>query len=381
MDLYRKIIGDKGSKKADTDNEPLTNYLLDEDEELGFLNSNVISTNVLFSGSISSGIPIGKISMISADSKSGKSILSLSLMKSAQQAGMTVILIDTENSADYKVIKQFGIDTSKDKLMVFQENNIEAVRNIIAKIFDGLTKEERRKIFLVIDSWGALITTRTIDNAVAGKTVKDMSEAQLKNSLAGLLNNTKATTFIINHIYQNVGGFGDLLLIPGGKRAVFLSSTIILINGRSKEKNSDGDVTGYILNAKTFKSRWSKENTELKFRIKVNGGLDPFYGLLDDALEGGYVVTEKQGYYIRNCIENDKPIKERDLYTSDFWIPIFKKTDFKDYIEKKYKYTNPLDLNNTELSDMFTSSAKDITEAVEDTEKKVKKTKKVKEEV
>jgi hypothetical protein len=55
-------------------------------------------------------------------------------------------------------------------------------------------------------------------------------------------------------------------------------------------------------------------------------------------------MTDKPGYYVRTHIENDKPISEKNLYCSDFWLPIFKDTDFKEYLQKKYTYTSPLDI-------------------------------------
>ena len=375
MDLYKKVIGDKGSTKKDTVNNPLTDYLLEEDEAfLGFLNTNVMPLNILFSGRVDGGIPLGKMSMISADSKNGKSIIAHSLIKSAQAKGMTTIVIDTEYAFDYKVAKAFGVDCSKEKLMVFQENEIERIRNIIAKIFDDLTIEERRNIFLVFDSWGGLLTNRTIDNALEGKVVKDMSESQLKNGLAGILNATKATCFVVNHVYANIGGFGDPLSIPGGKRLYFLSSSVVLVMSRAKEKDTEKEITGYILSSKTHKSRWSTDTTELQFRIKQNGGLDIFYGLLDVALEGGFIVTgDKKGTYVRNCVENDEGTKEINLYNSAFWLPIFKKSDFKKYIEKRFTYSNPVDVKTEDVSGFFDADKAVVEEPVE---KKTRKSKK-----
>ena len=71
--------------------------------------------------------------------------------------------------------------------------------------------------------------------------------------------------------------------------------------------------------------------------------MDPFYGLLDDALEGGYVIKPVNGKYCRGHIPNDEKLKEDDIYTSKFWGPIFKDTDFYSYIETKYKFSKDLD--------------------------------------
>jgi recombination protein RecA len=354
MNLYEKIISDKGSNKADTVNNPLKDYLLDESEVKEFISTNSVSLNLLFSGRVNGGIPQNSISMISAPSRFGKSIISMAAMFNAQKKGMTVVVIDTEFAFSYPTAKAFGIDCSKEKLIVLQEASLESVRNIIAKIFQDLTSEERKNIFVVVDSWGALVTVKSQENAELGKTTLDMTESKLKNNLAGILSNSKATVFVINHVMDNLGGFGEKLLIPGGKRLYFLSGSIILVSSRSKEKDSGDEVSSYILGARSHKSRFSVESSELEFRIKKNGGLDIFYGILPDALEGKFVIAgDKKGSYKRAHIENDESVKEDNIYTSKFWLPIFKDTNFKEYLETKYQYSNVLDIKTEDVGDLF----------------------------
>ncbi|MFW6272633.1 MAG: hypothetical protein ACOC2U_02495, partial [bacterium] len=155
--------------------------------------------------------------------------------------------------------------------------------------------------------------------------------------LAKILLNLDMTTFVINHVYDNIGGYGDPLKIPGGKSIVFVSENVILGKSKAKMKDKDEQV-GIKIKAKTYKSRWGKENSELEYRINFDGGLDLFFGLLPDAIDGKYVNKPKNGQYIRTHIEDDKVWREKELYCSDFWMPIFKETDFKDYLENKYSF-------------------------------------------
>lgn len=346
--LYDIIMADKETKNSPA----LSSYLFTEDEHIKFLSTNVIPLNLLYSGRVNGGIPIGRISMISAPSMLGKSFIGYGLVKNAQKKGMQVCIIDTERAFSFQFAMNIGIDIDPKKLVVIQENGIEEVAGIIANICKNVSKSERRNIFFVIDSWGALVTSKTMDNASTGNDKADFTIPKKKNNLANIILNTRATYFIINHVYDNVGGMGDTMMIPGGRKIVFNSDCVVLGRSRAKEKKnaSDPTIIGHIVTAETHKSRFSKEKSKLKYRIKFEGGLDTFYGILDDALEAGVIEKPKIGYYLRPHITDDKALKEKDIYNSDFWIPIFKETDFKNWLEDKYTFKADLDMVKNEIA-------------------------------
>lgn len=372
IDIYKKILADKGSKKAGTVNNPLSYYLVNNDDsDVEFLSTNVISMNILMSGRFDGGLPLGRMSMISSPSKFGKTFLGLSIIKSAQKKGMSVIVIDTERRFPFKGAKGFGIDISPEKLIVFRENALEEVKNMVLKTLDGIPREERKNILFVIDSWGTLVSSKSIQDGIKGKDVKDMTLTQKKNELANILLNTFATYYVINHVYDNTGGFGEPLAIPGGRRLYFNSSAVVLCMARAKGKDANLKVEDFVITAKSHKGDFCKEETKLKFKIKLKGGLDVFYGMLDDALEGGYVIKPKNGYYARKHIKDDTPLKEDKIYNTAFWLPIFKQTDFKDFLSKKYQYQNDFDITNDEeeLNNMNKSEPQLLTEKKESKKK------------
>ena len=204
------------------------------------------------------------------------------------------------------------------------------------QIANDLEKEERAKILIVIDSWGGLVTSKTVEDATIGKDVSDMTVSKKKNSFARLLTGLGFTVFVINQVYDSMNQY-DPLAIGGGRGIYFASSSIVLGSSKAKDKTGD-EVTGAIVTASTKKSRFAKENSKLKYLINYDGGISPFYGILEDALEGGYVDKPNVGWYTRPCVENDKKWRERDLYSKEFWAPIIANTDFKQYIEKKYTF-------------------------------------------
>jgi RecA/RadA recombinase len=279
----------------------------------------------------------------------GKSFIAYGLVKSAQKKGMQVVIIDTERAFSFQFAQAIGIDISPEKLVVLQENSIEEVSGIIMTICDSVPKTERKNLFFVVDSWGALVTSKTLENALEGNDAADFTIPKKKNNLANIILNTKSTFFVVNHIYDSMNAMsGELLSIPGGRKIVFNSDSVVLGKSRSKEKNTDKEIIGHLITAETYKSRHSKEKSKLQFRMKYDGGLDVFYGILDDAVEAGVVGITKPGYYNRPHIADDKGISERDIYNSEFWIPIFKQTEFKQWLENKYTYTSKIDISKEE---------------------------------
>ena len=74
--------------------------------------------NYLISGDFNKGIPLGKVTVFAGESGAGKSyICSGNIVKNAQEQGIYVILIDSENALDEKWLHALGVDTSEEKLL------------------------------------------------------------------------------------------------------------------------------------------------------------------------------------------------------------------------------------------------------------------------
>jgi hypothetical protein len=197
-----------------------------------------------------------------------------------------------------------------------------------------------------LDSFGGLITAKTVADATSGKDVADMTISKKKNSFARLLQSLRCTVFIVNHVYDNVGGFGDPLSIPGGRGIYFASSVIIMGISKAKDKESE-ELTGAIISCVVRKSRFSKENSKFKYRIKYDGGLDPYYGLLEHALDYSETITEGKkpivkgapGWYIVTTSDGEKKYREKDIYVAEVWKPIFKEyPGFIKFLEEEFSF-------------------------------------------
>ena len=118
--------------------------------------------NYLVSGDFNRGIPLGKVTVFAGESGAGKSfICSGNLVRNAQEQGIYVILIDTENALDEEWLKALGVDTSEGKLLKLNMAMIDDVAKMISefvKEYRTLPEEDRPKVLFVLDSLGMLLT-------------------------------------------------------------------------------------------------------------------------------------------------------------------------------------------------------------------------------
>lgn len=314
-----------------------------------FLSSGVVTMNCACSGRYDGAFGIGTITLFSAHSMLGKTIVGMVAIRDAQSRGMFVVVLDAEYQWNWDLAKKIGIDPDPEKIIVIPNNQLEEVQEKIMQIAGTLTREERNKVFFMLDSWGSLVTFEGVNKAQDAESKKDFQITQKKNNFANMILNTRCTFYICNGVYDNVGGYGDLLRIPGGKRIILNAHTVILGKSKSKDETklagNDTVLSGSIVSCYMHKARFGREKTEFKFRIKYDGGLDIFYGLLDDAVAGGY-VKEDGNSYVRAHIKGDQKWKEKNIYTAKFWTPIFKDTDFKKYLEKQYTFQGDFDIKN-----------------------------------
>ena len=314
------------------------NVVVDE-----FISTNCIPVNLLLSGKIKGGIKKGKISQICADSGWGKSMIGLNVLKAAQQQGLDCIVIDTEHAFNFELAKSLGINT--DEIVVFQSSIIPELKRIVANINKELNKSEARNVFILFDSWGPIVEEQVLDKAAEGSSAVNMSAAKFKNELANVLGAYGNTVLVLNHVYASLQQYGDAFAIPGGKKLYFLSDAIMMASSAAKAKDKEGNIYGKIITAQVKKGRAAKEFAKTHFLIEHSGGVNPYYGLLDDAIASECVFKPKPGYYCRTDYDVDKTTgeptkmwKEAELYCAKFWLDLYKDEKFNKFVEKKFAF-------------------------------------------
>ena len=132
------------------------------------------------------------------------------------------------------------------------------------------------------------------------------------------------------------------------------SSDNIWIVGRQQDKKGT-DLQGYNFIIRIEKSRFLREGSKIPINVKFDGGISKYSGLLDVALDGGYVVKPKNGWYVavdpkkyvaasgtgKTLIEAEgtltKSVREADTFDESFWSVVFDNTDFRKYVQNKFQ--------------------------------------------
>ena len=115
---------------------------------------------------------------------------------------------------------------------------------------------------------------------------------------------------------------------------IYYSADNIFIIGRQQEKEGT-EVVGFNFIINVEKSRFVREKSKIPIEVSFEGGISTWSGLLDIALEGGFVVKPTNGWYAHKGSE--KKHRQKDTYTKEFWMPILTSKEFRDYIESRYK--------------------------------------------
>jgi hypothetical protein len=196
---------------------------------------------------------------------------------------------------------------------------------------------------IVIDSIGNLASKKEVDDALDGKSVADMSRAKQLKSLFRMitphLSLKDIPMIVINHTYKEIGLYPKDIV--GGGTGSYYGSDNIWILGRQQEKDADG-ISGYHFVINVEKSRYVKEKSKIPITVSYDGGINRWSGLLDVAIDGGYIVKPKAGWYATVDKETGE-VRQPSMRAGDivdnkeFWTKMFQETDLAKYIETTYK--------------------------------------------
>lgn len=122
--------------------------------------------------------------------------------------------------------------------------------------------------------------------------------------------------------------------VVSGGTGIYYSADAIFIIGRQQEKEAQ-ELVGYNFIINVEKSRHVREKSRIPVEVTFEGGISKWSGLLDVALEGGFVVKPSNGWY--SIKGEEKKYRLKDTYSKDFWLPILGNKEFREHIETTYR--------------------------------------------
>jgi len=303
--------------------------------------------NYLISGDWNKGIPLGKVSVFAGESGAGKSyICSGNIVKHAQDQGIFVVLIDSENALDEAWLQALNVDTSEDKLLKLNMSMIDDVAKTISTFmadYKAMNEEDRPKVLFVVDSLGMLLTPTDVDQFNKGDMKGDMGRKP--KALTSLVRNTvnmfgshNVGLVATNHTYASQDMFDPDDKISGGQGFIYASSIVVAMKKLKLKEDEDGnkisEVRGIRAACKVMKTRYAKPFEGVQVKIPYETGMNPYSGLLELFEAKG--VIEKSGNRLKYVtMDGEELLEYRKNWTGEILDKVM-----SDYLEKEASMVN-----------------------------------------
>ena len=309
--------------------------------------------NYLMTSDFNKGIPLGKVTVLAGESGAGKSyIASGNIIKNAQEQGIFVILIDTENALDEKWLQALKVDTSEDKLLKLSMSMVDDVAKTVSEFMKGYkeqhadNKEGAPKVLFVIDSLGMMLTPTDVNQFEAGDMKGDLGRkpkalTALVRNCVNMFGSWNVGLIATNHTYASQDMFDPDDKISGGQGFIYASSIVVAMKKLKLKEDEAGnkvsDVRGIRAACKVMKTRYAKPFEGVQVKIPYETGMNPYSGLVDLFEKKGLLVqTGNRLKYI------DKAGKEHIDFRKA-WVG-----DKLDMIMAEFKEEVPTEMEDTD---------------------------------
>ena len=275
--------------------------------------------NYLISGDFNKGVPLGKVTVFAGESGAGKSYFAAgNIVKSAQDQGIFVVLIDTENALDEAWLHALGVDTSEEKLLKLSMSMIDDVAKTIStfmKDYKAMEDGERPKVLFVIDSLGMMLTPTDVDQFDKGDMKGDMGRkpkalTSLVRNSVNMFGSFNVGLVATNHTYASQDMFDPDDKISGGQGFIYASSIVVAMKKMKLKEDADGnkvsDVKGIRAGCKVMKTRYAKPFEGVQVKIPYETGMNPYSGLVDLFEKSGLLT--KQGNRLKYITQSGEEV-------------------------------------------------------------------------
>ena len=291
----------------------------------GFIDTGSYVLNALFSGTIFGGLPGNKITALAGEEATGKTFFLLGIIKSFLDSDPKArcFFFESEGSVTKAILESRGIDTDRVYMLpveTVQQFKTQALRVVQAHL--NTPDDQKRPLFLALDSLGMLSTTKEMEDSESGKETRDMTRAQIVKAtfrtLTVKLSKANIPCVITNHVYTQVGQMYAGKEMGGGSGLKYASNNIVFLT-KSQLKDGTERIGSYI-RCTNKKSRLTREMLNVITKLTHSKGLDRYYGLVDLAVDAGIfkkVSTRVELPDGRKLYEKNIYQQAEDVFTED----------------------------------------------------------------
>ena len=305
--------------------------------------------NKLISNDFHKGVPLGKVTVFAGESGAGKSFIAAgNLVKNAQDQGIFVVLIDSENALDESWLHALNVDTTPEKLLKLNVAMIDDVAKIISDFmkdykaeYADKDDEERPKVLFVIDSLGMMMTPTDVDQFNRGDMKGDMGSkpkalAALVRNSVNMFGDYNVGLVATNHTYASQDMFDPDDKISGGQGFIYASSIVVAMRKLKLKVDADGNKTSQVHGiraaCKVMKTRYSKPFESVQVEIPYETGMSPYSGLVEFFEAKGLLI--KQGNRLKYMTKaGEEMIEFRKNWTDEKLDIVMNDWNAEDIIE------------------------------------------------
>ena len=312
-----------------------------------WISTGSFALNYLISGDFKKGVPLGKVTVFAGESGAGKSYFcSGNIVRHAQEQGIFVVLIDSENALDESWLQALNVDTSEDNLLKLNMSMIDDVAKTISTFMDdykSMDEEDRPKVLFVVDSLGMLLTPTDMDQFQKGDMKGDMGRkpkqlTALVRNTVNMIGSYNVGLVCTNHTYASQDMFDPDDKISGGQGFIYASSIVVAMKKLKLKEDEAGnkisEVRGIRAGCKVMKTRYAKPFEGVQVKIPYETGMNPYSGLVELFEAKGLI--EKQGNRLKYINTEGKEFLEyRKNWTGDLLEMVM-----SDYIKKQETEVN-----------------------------------------
>lgn len=277
-----------------------------------------------------------------------------------------VYYLDSEGGGLWDYFDSHGVDRSKIEYIAVAD--VEECKKALINIYDTLDTAKREyekdpdnndniRAMVILDSFGALSTRKSLtDITEKDKVVADMgSSARAKNDMMALVMmrvvRTNCAFIVINHTYDDPAAMftSKFKAMPGGKKLQY-SAHVMLQTNKKMIKSSDaefisanegsnehGYMKGNLFRFFCVKNRCSKPGFECEVYIDFDDGIQKWSGILEPAIEYGFIEPVRGGYIVKSY--SDKKVTQKELMSNDeIWKTFIDK--FNEMSIQRLSYSN-----------------------------------------
>lgn len=329
--LMNRLKGAGAIKSAMIMNE---SFLFNEKD---LVQTDIPALNIALSGTVNGGLSPG-LTIIAGPSRHFKSMFGLMMVKAYldKYEDSVCLFMDSEFGITPDYIRTVGIDTKR--VLHVPIEHIEQLKFDLVKRLEEIKRGD--KVIIFIDSIGNLASKKEVEDALDEKSVADMTRAKTLKGLFRIITPHFTTKdlpcVVVNHTYQEQSLYPKTIM-SGGTGPMYSANQVFFI-GKQQEKDGT-EITGYNFIINVEKSRYVREKSKIPITVSFEGGIQKYSGLIDLAIESGFVTKPSPGWYAKidkQTGEIGGKVRFDATQTSEFMDSILKDEKFYEFIKQKY---------------------------------------------